>query len=101
MEETSIIRQIFDSPKFIYLINRETGEIWLFGHYFCLDFQSNIVFKIENNTITPACFGQLVNNLWHFRGPGLMSSHKDPFVAAFKVLYYAHKYNIFKSWDLK
>lgn len=84
------------NEKLIYFI-RNTGEIQIFSHHYCLDFQSNIVFRLENNYITPVCFGRFDSGLWHFRGLKVMISHKDQLVAAFKVLYYAYKYEIIKQ----
>lgn len=94
MEKTQYNQDISYNGRLVFLINRDTGEILIYDHYFYLDFQSNIVFQIENNTITPVVFGRFDNNLWHFRGLGIMNTHKDPFVAACKVLYYGQKYKM-------
>lgn len=93
MKAIQLNQEVSYDGRLVYLINRYTGEILISNHYFYLDFQSNIVFQIENNTIIPVCFGRFDNDLWHFRGLGIMNSHKDPFVAACKVLYYGQKYN--------
>lgn len=64
MEEIPFTQEI--NGRLIYLLNRDTGEILFFNHYFCLDFHSNIVFKIENNIKVPVVFGCFDNRLWHW-----------------------------------
>ena len=58
----------------------------MFGRYYKLDFQTNKVFLIENNTLTPVCIGYYDNNIWCFKVGGLIRKHEDPFVAAIKLL---------------
>lgn len=101
MEETPLSEEILAVGRLVYLVNRDTGEIWLSNHYFCLDFSSNIVFKFDDNLITPVCFGSLDSGRWRFRGFGVMVSHEDRLVAALKVLYYAFKYKVIKPKAMK
>ena len=96
MEETRMSQESLANGRLVYLVNRDTGEIWLLDHYFCLDFESNIVFKLDNNYITPVCFGRFDGGRWHFRGLGVMISHEDRLVAALKALYYAFKNEVTK-----
>lgn len=73
--------------KVIFVINRDTGEFILMNKYFKLDFLTNTVFWIEDNTSIPICEGYYKNGLWYFQGLGAQESQKDPFVAVFKLLF--------------
>lgn len=86
MQEISIRQNQSAYPKTIFLMNRETGEFILFGGFYRFDFQTNTVFRIENDSLTPVCTGYFENNIWYFKGRGKFEMHKDPFVAAMKIL---------------
>jgi hypothetical protein len=92
MEETPFNPNNSTDTKLVFLINRETGEFRLFNYYFILDFQTNTVFWIENDTLIPVCIGYRNKNNWYFKGMGTVKVHTDPFVAVFKVLFYILKY---------
>jgi hypothetical protein len=92
MEETSFNQSKSTDTKVVFFINRDTGEFRLFNYYFLLDFQTNTVFWIGNDTLIPVCTGYRDKNNWYFKGMGIVRAHTDPFVAAFKVLYYILKY---------
>jgi hypothetical protein len=91
MEETPFNQSNSVDTKVIFVINRDTGEFALFNNNFILDFQSNTVFLIRNDILIPVCTGHRDNNNWYFKGLGIIRSHEDPFVAAFKVLFYIFK----------
>jgi hypothetical protein len=78
--------------KVIFIINRDTGEFILMNKYFKLDFLTNTVFWIEDDTLIPICKGYYKNGLWHFQGLGAKESQKDPFAAIFKLLFESFNY---------